>query len=43
MGMFGVLDSQRGGHGRAAARLEVAASNIANARNTGKSEEAYKP
>ena len=43
MGMFGVLDISSAGMDVQQARLEVAASNIANARNTGKGEAAYKP
>jgi len=43
MGMFGVLDISSAGMDVQQARLEVAASNIANSRNTGKGEAAYKP
>jgi len=43
MGMFGVLDISAAGMDVQQARLEVAASNIANSRNTAKGEEAYKP
>ena len=43
MGMFGVLDISAAGMDVQQARLEVAASNIANARTTGKGGAAYKP
>jgi len=43
MGMFGVLDISSAGMDVQQARLEVAASNIANSRTTGKDGEAYKP
>jgi flagellar basal-body rod protein FlgC len=43
MGMFGVLDISSAGMDVQQARLEVAASNIANARTTGKDGATYKP
>ncbi|MBC7977239.1 MAG: flagellar basal body rod protein FlgC [Myxococcales bacterium] len=43
MGMFGVLDVSAAGMDVQQARLEVAASNIANARTTGQGGAAYKP
>jgi flagellar basal-body rod protein FlgC len=43
MGMFGVLDISSAGMDVQQARLEVAASNIANARTTGKDGTTYKP
>ena len=43
MGMFGVLDISSAGMDVQQARLEVAASNIANARTTGTGAAAYKP
>jgi flagellar basal-body rod protein FlgC len=43
MGMFGVLDISAAGMDVQQARLEVAASNIANARTTGKDGATYKP
>src|SRR6185295_9859820 len=43
MGMFGVLDVSAAGMDVQQARLEVAASNIANARTTGKDGAVYKP
>jgi flagellar basal-body rod protein FlgC len=43
MGMFGVLDVSAAGMDVQQARLEVAASNIANSRTTGKDGAAYKP
>jgi len=43
MGMFGVLDISSAGMDVQQARLEVAASNIANTRTTGTGDAAYKP
>ncbi len=43
MGMFGVLDISSAGMDVQQARLEVAASNIANARTTGANGATYKP
>ena len=43
MGMFGVLDISSAGMDVQQARLEVAASNIANARTTGADGTVYKP
>ena|SRR5688572_27417039 len=43
MGMFGVLEISSAGMDVQQARLEVAASNIANARTTGEGGEVYKP
>ena len=43
MGMFGVLDISSAGMDVQQARLEVAASNIANTRTTGQGGAAYKP
>jgi flagellar basal-body rod protein FlgC len=43
MGMFGVLDISSAGMDVQQARLEVAATNIANARTTGEGGVAYKP
>ena len=43
MGMFGVLDISSAGMDVQQARLEVAASNIANTRTTGTGTAAYKP
>ena len=43
MGMFGVLDISSAGMDVQQARLEVTASNIANARTTGKDGAAYQP
>ena len=43
MGMFGVLDISSAGMDVQQARLEVAATNIANARTTGKDGATYKP
>jgi flagellar basal-body rod protein FlgC len=43
MGMFGVLDISAAGMDVQQARLEVAASNIANARTTGANGAVYKP
>lgn len=43
MGLFSVLDISSAGMDVQQARLEVAASNIANARTTGKDGAAYKP
>ena len=43
MGMFGVLDISSAGMDVQQARLEVTASNIANARTTGKDGATYKP
>ncbi|HEY6124773.1 MAG TPA: flagellar basal body rod protein FlgC [Steroidobacteraceae bacterium] len=43
MGMFGVLDISSAGMDVQQARLEVAASNIANSRTTGEGGAAYKP
>jgi flagellar basal-body rod protein FlgC len=43
MGMFGVLDISSAGMDVQQARLEVAASNIANTRTTGTGAAAYKP
>ncbi len=43
MGMFGILDISSAGMDVQQARLEAAASNIANARTTGENGAAYKP
>jgi flagellar basal-body rod protein FlgC len=43
MGMFGVLDISSAGMDVQQARLEAAASNIANARTTGENGGVYKP
>jgi flagellar basal-body rod protein FlgC len=43
MGMFGILDVSAAGMDVQQARLEAAASNIANARTTGKDGATYKP
>jgi flagellar basal-body rod protein FlgC len=43
MSMFSVLDISSSGMDVQQARLEAAATNIANARTTGKAGEAYKP
>ncbi len=43
MGMFGVLDVSAAGMDVQQARLEVAASNLANARTTGQNGAIYKP
>src|SRR5262245_48128950 len=43
MGMFGVFDVSAAGMDVQQARLEVAASNIANARTTGSDGAAYRP
>jgi flagellar basal-body rod protein FlgC len=43
MGMFGILDISSAGMDVQQARLEAAASNIANARTTGENGEVYKP
>jgi len=43
MGMFGVLDISSAGMDVQQARLEAAASNIANARTTGENGAAYQP
>ncbi len=43
MGMFGILDISSAGMDVQQARLEVAASNIANARTTGENGAVYKP
>jgi len=43
MGMFGVLDISSAGMDVQQARLEAAASNIANARTTGENGQAYQP
>ena len=43
MGLFSVFEISSAGMDVQQARLEVAASNIANARNTGKNGAAYKP
>ena len=43
MGMFGVLDISSAGMDVQQARLEVTASNIANARTTGKDGATYQP
>ena len=43
MGMFGILDISSAGMDVQQARLEAAASNIANARTTGENGAVYKP